>query len=463
MNLEHPFFIGIGGSGMSALARYFALAGKKVSGSDRAFDKESAKAIRNEFLSLGMGLFPQDGSGISPGITCVVHSTAVENSNPEIKKARLLNIPLLHRSEMLALLAGEKKSIAVAGTSGKSTVTAMVYEILKAGGLAPSLITGASLLSLTQKGLAGNASAGTGNWLVFEADESDGSITRYAPHTGLILNIEKDHKEIEELVPLFETFALQIRCRLIINKADDRCRRLGAQFAGKGEYSFSAGGVATPAGKLQLTQVNLQDWETRFQLGGCAFVLKVPGRYNLDNALAAVCTGLSLGISLENCAAGLTAYAGIERRHILVAQKKGITVIDDFAHNPAKVAACLETVKHMKTAAEGRIVAIFHPHGFGPMKLLQRDFVQAFHRALRQEDILLMPEIYYAGGTADKSISSRDIIQDLRKTGKKGKYFGDKRTLLDYLHKHLRSGDIVVNMGARDPQLGAFAENILSR
>ncbi|MFY7794378.1 MAG: Mur ligase domain-containing protein, partial [Chitinophagaceae bacterium] len=194
------FFVGVAGTGMSALAQFLAGMGKQVSGSDRLFSSEGADpSMRVRLEKAGVKCFEQDGSGITPHTQCVVVSTAVEATTVEYVKATSLGIPILQRSDLLAMISDQYKTIAVSGTSGKSTTTAMIYEILRHAGLSPSIISGAGLTSLIREGRIGNAAVGTGEWLVIEADESDGSIIKYHPAIGVLLNIDKDHKDIDTL------------------------------------------------------------------------------------------------------------------------------------------------------------------------------------------------------------------------------------------------------------------------
>ncbi len=449
---------------MSALAQYLAfgssrtLESSRVSGSDRSFDQGRETSKRDYFRGLGIKLFPQDGEGITAETSCLVVSTAIEDSSPEIARARELGVPVVHRSDLLAFLADTKKTIAVAGTSGKSTVTALIYHILVAGGLKPSLITGAGLVSLQRMGMLGNAAAGDGEWLAIEADESDGSLIKYHPEIGLILNIEKDHQPVAELMPLFSRFKSQVRSRTVLNSDDAHCRSL----LGPTDAVFSGSGV----GELGVEDLHLEQWSTSFRLGGVSFTVAVPGRHNLANALAALAVGLQLGIPLEKCARGIADYRGIERRFQLVGKCRGITVVDDFAHNPSKVAACIETVRRaldLEGSAEdgrGRLLAVFHPHGFAPMKLMREEFVSAFAAGLGKEDKLYMPEIYYAGGTAERSISSQDIIADVNTLNPVGEFHASKEAAAQAMALEARPGDWLVSMGARDPSLGAFAQGL---
>jgi UDP-N-acetylmuramate-alanine ligase len=447
-----------------------------VAGSDRSLDRGAEAGKRDYFLGLGIRLFPQDGSGLD-GCTCLVVSTAIESRNPEVQRAQALGLPLVHRSDLLAELARQRKTIAISGTSGKSTVTGMAYHVLEAGGLEPSLITGANLASLVGEGLLGNAKAGKGEWLLIEADESDGSLIKYAPEIGVILNVEKDHKEVAELIPLFERFRDQTARRVILNGADGHC----AALARPQDLFFRPDAVADGP----VRDVRLGDWETHFTLAGTAFRLRVPGRHNLANAMAAIATGRELGISLTDCARGLEKYQGVERRHVRIGEVRTpaaagsaagtITVVDDFAHNPAKVKACLETIKARGAfggngaagATARRVLAVFHPHGFAPMKLMGKDLVAGAVEALDATDVLYMPEIYYAGGTADKSISSADLIREANAAkpapdpaSRFGRFFPTKDEVIADIVREARAGDWVVTMGARDPSLGDFAQRL---
>ena len=195
-------FTGVCGTGMSALAQFDALQGLRVSGSDRSADRDEAADVVGRLRQAGIALLPQDGGGVTPDALVVV-STAIEKDNVDVLRAQTLGAEIVHRADHLAALAARRRTLAVAGTSGKSTVTAMIFEILLAAGQEPSLIAGANLPSLRAKGLVGNAWLGKSDLLVIEADESDGTLTRYAPALGLLLNISRDHKELGELEELF--------------------------------------------------------------------------------------------------------------------------------------------------------------------------------------------------------------------------------------------------------------------
>jgi UDP-N-acetylmuramate-alanine ligase len=460
-SLDHCHFSGLAGGGMSALAWYLRLSGRAVSGSDRTFDQGRQADQRKAFEDAGIRVLPQDGSGLTADHTALIVSTAIEGDSPEISRARALDIPVLHRSELLALLSREKKTIAVSGTSGKSTVTGMIWHVLEAAGLAPSLITGANLPSLTDKGLPGNAFFGAGEWLVIEADESDGSLVRYHPEVAVLLNIEKDHQEIDALMPLFRTFRAQAK-RAVIHQTDMRCLSLKKQ----GDVFFDKHSAVGNA----IVDPVFGDWSSSFRWEGVAFEIPVPGRHNVENALAAIATGDLIGLTPEMCARGLRNFRGVERRYVRVGEARGVTVVDDFAHNPAKVRAALETAKGLargqgdKSGKAGRVLAIFHPHGFAPMKLIGRDMMDYAAQVLGPEDHLYLPPIYYAGGTADQSISSADLVAhlNLRAGRAAGTALDSKDAVIAAIAAAARPGDVVLSMGARDPALGEFAQRLLA-
>jgi UDP-N-acetylmuramate--alanine ligase len=446
--MNHLHFIGIAGTGMSALAQFQVMGGNTATGSDRYFDRNENQTTRDKLLALGIGLFPQDGSGITPKTNAVVVSTAIEESNPEIARARALNIPVLHRSQLLARFVAQYKTIAVAGTSGKSTVTAMVYEILAHAGLGPSVITGGNLVQLEQQGLIGNAFKGSSDLLVIEADESDGSLTAYHPQWGLVLNLDKDHKEIAELTGLFSVFAENCR-ELIVNGDRPDLVHMFPQaitFGLQPTCAFHAENVVKNADS------------SKFTVQGKEFFLPIPGQHNIENALAAITVCFKHKLSLAAMAAALQNYQGVARRFQKIGTVNNITVIDDFAHNPAKIKAVLETA----FLRGQRVLAVYQPHGFGPTKFLKDDLIKTFTETLRADDILYMPEIYYAGGTAQKTVSSRDIVDAVAQNGRNAFYFEKREAIIAALKTAARPGDLVLVMGARDPGVPGFCREVVS-
>ncbi len=434
-------YVGVAGTGMSALAQYQAMKGGRAGGSDRSLDPDTAAAFEN----LGIRCFPQDGSGVAAGVDAVVRSTAVEDGNPDLQKAAGLGIPVLHRSAVLAGWADACRTVAVAGTSGKSTVAAMVYEILAHAGMSPSLLTGGRLVSLQEKGMLGNACAGSSDILVIEADESDGTLVEYRPQVGVILNVEKDHKEVADLLGLFEGFHAKSRCR-VVNADQPALRGLL-----EGAVSFGR------RGDFALSDVRLQAAGSEFKVNGAPFRLSHPGLYNAENALAAAAATSCLGVGLDVSAAALAGFKGVARRFQIVGTRNGVVVIDDFAHNAVKVEAAMGAAQ----LRAGRVVAVFQLHGYGPARFLKDDLVEAFATVLRAGDVLLMPEIYYAGGTVIRDISSADIAGAVAARGRTARFFADREGISAWVGANARPGDAVLVMGARDPSLPAFARRIL--
>jgi UDP-N-acetylmuramate--alanine ligase len=448
-DFQRPFFIGIAGAGMSAIAQYLSSIGKNVSGSDRFFKTGEPNEIKEKLAAEGIQCFPQNGEGISDAADLIVVSTAVEDSVPEVQKAKQLNIPIIKRSELLAIIAISKKTIAVGGTSGKSTTSAMLFDILEFAGLQPSIISGAGLVSIIKKGKIGNAKAGTGEWLVIEADESDGSIVQYKPEVGLLLNVEKDHKEMDVLMEVFTVFKNNSR-KFIVNQSHPQAKQLSQDISQ--DFSLTSD-IAAGYKAESFRQTGL---EIAFAINGTGFSLNLVGRHNMENALAATTVANQLGVDLNTCSAALKNYEGIYRRHQVLGNKNGVWVIDDFAHNPVKCAAAIEACQPIAP----KVVAWFQPHGYGPTKFLRNDFVEEIAKVMRDDDEIWMSEIFYAGGTAVKDISANDLINDLKANGKKAFFVDDRNELITAIRPHLTTNSVLLLMGARDPSLEQFAKLI---
>jgi len=434
---------------MSALAQYHVMMGGIASGSDRAFDRGEGSDMRRRMESLGIEIVPQDASGLAAGCDAVIVSGAVEGSVPDVHVARERNIPVLHRSELLARYVAEKHTTAVAGTSGKSTVTAMIFEILRAAGRDPSLITGGNLVSLQEEGYVGNAWVGDSDLLVIEADESDGSLVRYEPWIGVLLNLRRDHQEPEKLEQIFSGFREQTRGAFLVGEDEN----LAASSTGAVVFGLGSGA------DFRVESVDLEPEGSRFYIGGVEFRLPVPGLHNVLNSAAAVGACRASGVSLEDAAEALSGFRGVERRFQIVGRHAGVEVVDDFAHNPDKIRAALTTAR----ARADRILAVFQPHGYGPTRFMREELVDMLALSLRRADRLWMPEIYYAGGTAERDISSREIVEEIGLLGIAASFTESRDDLIDQIVTEARAGDIVIIMGARDPSLPEIAERIYER
>ena len=445
------FFIGIAGAGMSAIAQYLVGKGHTVAGSDRIFLKPEGNLSRQQLEAEGIRCYTQGEATIDLDTDYVVVSTAIEDTVPEYAFARTHGIKTIHRSDLLAEICAQNRTIAVSGTSGKSTTTAMIYSILQQCGLSPSLITGAGLVSLQEQGKIGNAAVGTSDILVIETDESDGTIVKYRPEIGLILNIDRDHKPIEELMPLFQTFADHTQKTLIVNLDNPR----SAKFSRGEGNDFSC--------KVKCTNFAENFTQTKegitFESNGTRFKINSIGRHNMENALAAISVARLLGINDNDSALALANYSGIYRRNRIIGSHNGITIMDDFAHNPAKISASLTACQ----AVAERVIAWFQPHGFAPSRLMKDELIQKLSTLLRPQDVMIFSQIYYAGGTADKSISAQEFANGIAINGKKSLYIPEREDIIPYLKDNAKPGDLILLMGARDPSLGDFAEKVKSR
>ena len=452
-DFNNVFFIGVAGSGMSAIAQYLSGIRKTVSGSDRYFKPDEFNDTKSKLEASGVLCFLQNGSGISETTDLVVVSTAIEDTVPEVQKAKSLGIPIVKRSELLAMIAASKKTIAVGGTSGKSTTSAMIFDILQYAGKNPSIISGAGLVSIIKEDKIGNAHVGEGEWLIIEADESDGSIVKYHPEIGLLLNIDKDHQEIEELVSIFNTFKTNTKEVFIVNQ----CNKLTAPLSSNVTFDFSTN-ASIHAGFVA-EDFHQKGLQIQFNIKGQIFELQTVGKHNMENAVAAVAVASHLGVDLKTCADALKNYEGIYRRHQLLGIKNGVYIIDDYAHNPVKCAASIEACQHIAP----KVIAWFQPHGYGPTRFLKNDFIHEFVNILRPEDELWMSEIFYAGGTANKDISSNDLIIEIANAGKNAFFIENRNDFLDAVRSHLTDDCVLLLMGARDPGLEIFSATLFEK
>ncbi len=444
---EKVHFIGVAGSGVSALAQFHAMGGGPATGSDRSFDRGLAEGLRRKLEGLGIRIFPQNGSALDGSHSRAVSSAAVEEGNADLDRAGKLGLKVLHRADCLAEHVASHRTIAVAGTSGKSTVAAMIFDILREAGRAPGVITGGPLIALERQGLVGNAFRENSDLLVVEADESDGTLTRYKPWIGVLLNLSKDHKDETELREMFERFKANSE-RLVVQASSP-----GLQGLESGSRTFGLGGGAVSA-----EEVSLGPEGSAFRIGGSAFRLPTPGRHNVANAAAAAAACVEAGVSLDVSARALAGFQGVARRMQVVGAAGGVTVIDDFAHNPVKVAAALSAAR----LRSPRIHAVFQLHGYAPARFLREEFIQAFKESLGPGDTLWMPEIYYAGGTASMTVSAADIASAVAAGGRSVFFIKRREDLIPKLVGRVEEGDVVLVMGARDPSLPEFAAQILA-
>jgi UDP-N-acetylmuramate--alanine ligase len=456
------FFCGVGGSGMTPLALIIQAKGGLVEGSDRALD-QGRNADRFDFLrKRGVLLHPQDGSGVSRSGQIVVTSAAVEETTPDVQAARRIAAAVTTRARLLAELFNDAVlSVGVAGTSGKSTTVGMIGWILHRAGKHPTIMNGADMKNFAAAGSPfASAVIGAGEAFVSEVDESDGSIAFFEPRVAVVNNISLDHKSLDELRTLFGEFIAKADT-VVLNLDNAETAALLVDLKPQTlTYSLSdtradllAGPpVRSPTGIA--FQVKVRDTgET------VAVNLQVPGLHNVANALAALSAAKACGVPLTEAAAHLGAFSGIRRRLEIVGTANDITVIDDFAHNPDKISATLETMH----AFPGRLLLMFQPHGYGPIRLMKDALVDCFATRLHDEDVLVMPEPVYFGGTVDRSVGSREIAGAIERRGRKASAFPDRAACGDRLVSLARRGDRIVIMGARDDSLSQFAHELLQR
>ena len=431
-------FVGIGGIGMSAIARVLLSRGESVTGSDNS-DSPLLRDLREAGATVYVG---HDAKHVN-GARAIVVSSAIDASNPEYRAAQERNIPIVRRGEMLAQLLNERRGIAICGTHGKTTTTVMATAALEAAGRNPTGIVGGRVSVW-----GGNLRWGSDRLYVVEADEYDRSFLALSPTVAVVNNIEADHLDIyQDLADIKRTFAEFAKyARSIVLCADDPGANSMKTPSSTEVIRF---GITSEDARVVAKDLTLAPTGSRFRvvfdeedLG--TVELKIPGKHNVLNSLAAISSGLALGATVDAMALGLSAYSGVERRFQLLGEARGIVVIDDYAHNPAKVQAALETAR---IAYPGRrIIAAFQPHLFSRT----RDFAREFATSLSTADDIFLTEIYPAREKPMEGVTSGLIVDALRASGRDVSWRGDRGTLADALTQSARDGDVVVTIGAGD-------------
>ncbi len=446
---------GIAGAGMNPLARLLAAHGHTVQGSDRGIDAGHNSEIAALLKADGITLVPQDGSGIHEKLDMVAHSTAVEESTPEMQACLQKGVQRQTRPQLLAeIINAGDPGIAIAGTSGKSTVTGMLAWILKQSQQPASILGGAALAEdgATHMGCfaAGPADAP----VVAEACESDGTLVGYRPSIGFIHNITRDHDEMESLRQQFTTFATGCK-QLFVNAACPESLAIAHSHPNACSYGSNENA------DIHLEVVRTGPWRGQgtlsFPDGDDIFLdIPQPGLHNLENAAAAAVCAEHIGISRTDICQALACFPGVARRYQHIGESvDGITVIDDYAHNADKIRAAITT------AQEGcdRLVAVFQPHGFGPTRFLRPELQELLPRILRPHDKFCYAGIYYAGGTVAKDISAAHLAEDLAEQ-RQCDYAADHHAVCAWVCETAIPGDTVLLMGARDPSLPQLAKAI---
>jgi UDP-N-acetylmuramate--alanine ligase len=441
------FFSGIGGSGVSALAGFSSDKGHSVTGSDRLFDRNPEHRLNALLKANSIKTLPQDGIGIDKSLDLIVFSTAVEPNNPDFLKARELGLMIKTRPEYLADLVEEFKTVAVAGTSGKSTVAGMLAYLMEKLDMEPNFVGGGRVKQLRTPKNPGNYTTGSSDLLIIEACESDSTIVNYKPSYSIILNLDLDHHSIDETAGMFEKLSYQTS-DLVISGHDDKYL---ANCNIKDPIGFSI----DEDSKYRARDIEYLPVESRFSVRGQSYRILLPGKHNVYNALACIAFLSEFGMPAERIAERLSEFTGIERRFDVVLNDGRYLVIDDYAHNPHKISNLMKTMQNISNS----VCFIFQPHGYGPTRFLKDGYIRTFIKNLRDTDHLILLPIYYAGGTVAKDISSRDIEQGINATGASAEVIEDRGLVFEMLDKW----NSYVVFGARDDSLSDFAMEISRR
>jgi UDP-N-acetylmuramate--alanine ligase len=441
-------FSGVAGAGMSPLACLVRARGHYVQGSDRSIDQGKHEDVVARLESLGIRIVPHDGTAITPGLDRFVHSTAVEADTPEMRAARAHGIECVPRPSLLAeVVNAGKPGVAVAGTSGKSTVTGMLGWLLREAGKPATVLGGAALVGEGPGACFVQGPAG--GPVVAEACESDGTLVGYQPAMGLIHNVSRDHAELPVLRPQFTTFAEHCG-RLFVNAACAEATAIGRRVK-----ALTYGAAPAADAWLEVHGGGPHRALGVLHCEGCDVSLNVPqpGLHNLENAAAAAMVALELGLGPASAAALIARFPGVARRYeVIGVTPRHIRVVDDYAHNGEKLRAAITTAQ----AGAARVLIVFQPHGYGPARFLRPELRTLLPGLLRAEDRFCYLEIFYAGGTVARDISSRALAAELAR----GAYAPDHASARDWVVNEARPGDTVLICGARDPDLPRLARSV---
>ena len=438
---KHIYFMGIGGIGMSGIAEILLDFGYRVSGSDiRTSNVTERLQKKGAVIYIG-----QKEENISEDIDIIVRSSAIRENNPELMRARELNITMLHRSEMLAQLMEHKRAICVAGAHGKTTTSSMIALIMDLAGLDPTVVVGGEIYQI-----GSNAKSGKSDILVAEADESDGSFLNLLPWMAVITNVEEDHldhyKNLDAIREAFREFVYKTGEHgvAVLNYDCEETRQLANLVPGKLiTYGFAEDAQLQSRNWRYEDGVNKADVYLEGALLG-TLEMQVPGKHNISNGLAAVAAGLEIGMSFEEIKNGLMQFGGARRRFQLLGHVHDIQIIDDYAHHPTEIAA---TIQAARGVHPGRLVAVFQPHRYTRTKLLFSEFCECF----KDCDELILTDIYAASEEAIPGVSSMHLAEGIKAaTGQEVLYIGKLTKAEEYLERVVRPGDLVMTIGAGD-------------
>jgi len=445
-------FVGIGGVGMSGIAEVLLTLGYRVTGSDMKRGEAIERLER-----LGAKVFTGHEPAHVEGAHVVVYSSAVARDNVEVQVARQRGIPVIPRAEMLAELMRLKYGIAIAGTHGKTTTTSMVAAVLGAGGFDPTVVVGGRV-----HGLGTNARLGQGEFLVAEADESDGSFLKLSPTIAVVTTVDAEHldhyADLDAIRAAFLAFVNKVpfygAAVLCLDQPNIQ-QMIPAVEKRVVTYGLESGAHLT-ARRLQFSGISSQfEVVQRGRVLGQAF-LQAPGRHNVLNALAAVAVGLDLEVPFTCIQQALAGFSGVQRRFQVRGEAQGVLVVDDYAHHPAEIRATLAAAK---AGFDRRVITVFQPHRYSRTLHLRQEFLTAFY----QSDVLLVMDIYPAGEAPLPGIHARDLADGIAAHGHREVLYmdGDRGGIVDYLCESTRPGDLVLTLGAGD--VGQLGAEVLAR
>lgn len=439
--IKNFHFIGIGGAGMSAIAQVLVEKGYHITGSD-LHKTETVQKLEKQGAQIFVG---HDAAHIGQ-TEAVVVSTAIAADNPEVLAAKAAGLPVLHRSDVLAALMAEKKGIAVAGAHGKTTTTSMLAVMLEKAGVDPTVIIGGEL-----DYIGGNAKLGRGDYLVAEADESDGSFLKFSPQLAVVTNIENDHmdyyKTMDNVLAAFKGFLQKLPAAdgvAVVSFDNDYIRKLMPEvnrkyvsYALNAPADYTARNIST---KGAATYYDVYHGDA--MLG--SIMINVPGKHNVSNSLAAVVIGILTGLTFEKIAEGLALFYGAKRRFQTKAKTNGIWIVDDYAHHPTEISTTLLAARQTQPK---RLVCVFQPHRYSRTQLLLKEFAMAFKAA----DQLILTDIYAAGEQPIPGIDGEVIKRAVEEhAGQKAIYIQERKQIARYLRDAVEPGDLVITMGAGD-------------
>ena len=432
--VKHIYFMGIGGIGMSGIAEILLDFGYRVSGSDIKVSNVTER-LQKKGAEIYIG---QRAENITADIDYAVRSTAIRETNEEYMRVKELGLPVLHRSQMLAKLMEEKKAICVAGAHGKTTTSSMISLAMELAGKDPTIVVGGEIAQI-----GSNAKSGNGDYLVAEADESDGSFLNLHPWMTVITNVEEDHLDhYQDLDAIRNAFIDFVKLPgesgvAVLNYDCPETRQLAQYAAGKVvSYGMADDAQVRGVNVRQEQGESLVDVYQHGQLLG-TLRLHVPGMHNISNALAAVAAGLEIGMTFDELAAGLKEFGGARRRFQLLGVVQNIQIIDDYAHHPTEVAATIEAAKGVH---DGRVVAVFQPHRYSRTKFLAEKFAEAFDAA----DEVVLTDVYAAGEDLSEGAESDIIAQHMQRPA----HLVAREQLNKFLQGFVKPGDMVLMMGA---------------